>query len=315
MMGGVSPWLPVLLSEQELRAALEPLLDRLLIERLRYFQLQLEPRLQTSIAQVIAQVMAAHGVGRLGDERRLEAFTTGAERILAAEGIADIAAALLAASEAFLGEARSLLVTRRGETMVWKSERMRLPERFAGSDADTVLRAIHAGDAAGHASGEGRRELFPVRVRDTVIGWLCWEARVTMPPEARERLEALAQIAGLALLKAALGKAPRARRPAEITDGVKAAVHDEAASGGGVVIPTPAAAAGSGTKATAFAELLIEDLKLYLQREQGAALGQARREGRIELAFAAEIGRCRRAFLERFPGEGNGTFQAAVRQL
>src|SRR5579875_2331501 len=50
---------PVLLSESELRSALEPLLDRLLVERLRLFQLQLEPRLQAMIEAAVGPAARA----------------------------------------------------------------------------------------------------------------------------------------------------------------------------------------------------------------------------------------------------------------
>jgi hypothetical protein len=53
--------------------------------------------------------------------------------------------------------------------------------------------------------------------------------------------------------------------------------------------------------ARAFAQLLAEDLELYLRRERAAEVAEARRVEDAWHRFQPEVERCRRGYRERYP--------------
>jgi len=268
----------VLLSEAELRAALEPLLDRLLVERLRYFQLQLEPRLQ-SLIETALRPQAAEG--RLGPEALLQAVDASADPN-------QMFAALFDATEALTGPARALIVTLGGESAVWRAQGVRLPDRFPLAAHNDILRP-----APGRSRG-----LLPIHVRELAVGWLYWETAADLEPARLSRLQLLLRVAGLCLLSQAL-PAPRPADP-EAAPRVPAAARPEA-----LVHADPAAR---------FAHLLIEDLALYLERDRTQEFAAAQRAGDAATRFQPEIERCRRAFQHRFQS-GMEVFEAAAQTL
>lgn len=250
----------MLLSEQELRSALEPLLDRLLVERFKYFQLQLEARLQ-SLIEAAAPAPATTSDPAEG----------GLQRLLRAKDPDEVFEFLFAAVAAL--PARALLVRYQGRLTVWRQQGLKLPERFAVADQSIVLRA-----GADTASGT-----YPVRVRGVIVGLLHWRAAAAPEAKELERLEAMFECAGLVLLGIALAEAA----------------------------PTPSkeilAEAPGGDeqgKARAFAQLLAEDLELFLRRERAAEVSEARRLEDAWDRFQPEVERCRRGFMERHPQQG-----------
>lgn len=268
----------VLLTETELRAALEPLLDRLLTERLRLFRLELEPRLQSMI--------------RAGLEPRAASeLQGGLERLRAAEGPGNCFTALFDISEPWIGRQRALLVVHRGQVAVWKNSGMSLPPRFSWERREEVL--------PGGTQAE-------VRVRGQLVGVLIWPAS-ELAEATRKRLDLFTQWTGLLLLEQELGRSMT----------TAARIAPASAPAVPVVTPLPARAeAGSPTER--FAELLIEDLRLYLQRERADELAAGRSSGDWRQRFAPELERCRRAFVDRFGGLGEAatrTFEEATPRL
>lgn len=260
----------MLLSETELRAALEPLLDRLLAERLRLFQLQFEPRVQ-------AQIAAA-----LQPQSALE-LQDGLQRIGSAKGPAQVLAALFKAGSAVVGPQRALIVVRGEQAAVWKQEGISLPSRFPAAQCEQLL---------------PRETRAAVKVRGTTVGYFCWEG-VTLPAPIEARLAILIQFAGLALLETGL--------PTET-----ATVVASPAASVAVAPQRPETGSDSGR----FAELLIEDLRLFLKRERAEDLGMGVRAGDWRERFAPEIERCRQAFAIRYFGmEEARTFEEVVPRL
>ncbi|HET9784164.1 MAG TPA: hypothetical protein VFP94_04295 [Terriglobales bacterium] len=265
----------MLLTEIELRAALEPLLDRLLTERLRLFRLELEPRLQSLIHAGL-------------EPRSASELQAGLERMRAAEGLGNCFSALFEVAEPWIGRQRALLVVRREQVAVWKNFGMNLPARFDIARREEVLR------------GGSQAE---VRVRGQLVGLLHWPES-ELSEATRSRLELFTRWAGLLLLEQGLGKHAAAAR------GVlkEAAEVPQAA-------PSPARAA-AGSPAEHFAELLIEDLRLYLQRERAEELAAGRASGDWRVRFAPELERCRRAFGDRFGSvDVIKTFEGATPRL
>ena len=164
----------MLLSETELRAALEPLLDRLLVERLRYFQLQLEPRMRGLIEAALAAKPAEGG-------------DTGLERVLNSRDRNQTFDAVFEASAGLVGPIRALLVTYGGETAVWRAQGLELPERFATSTQAAVL-------------DERAAQTHSIRVGETSVGFLAWKAQGALDPGKLARLRVLLEVAGLRLL-------------------------------------------------------------------------------------------------------------------
>lgn len=244
----------MLLSETELRAALEPLLDRLLAERLRLFQLQFEPRVQ-------AQIAAA-----LQPQSALE-LQDGLRRIGSARTPAQVFAALFEAGAAMIGQQRALIAVHGEQAAVWKQEGLSLPARFPAAQREQVL--AHETSA-------------PIKVRGTTVGYFCWKG-AGLPAPVEARLAVLIQFAGLVLLESGLptAKAAAARLPVASTQALPE--RQEANS-----------------EAGRFAELLIEDLRLFLTRERDQDLSMGVRAGDWRSRFAPEIERCRQAFAVRY---------------
>lgn len=260
----------MLLSETELRAALEPLLDRLLAERLRLFQLQFEPRVQ-------AQIAAA-----LQPQSTLE-LQDGLQQIGSAKTPAQVFGALFDASAAMVGAQRALVIERGEQAAVWKSKGISLPPQFPARQREQFLPA---------------ESCVAVRVRGKIVGYFCWKG-VVLPAPVAARLQLLIQFAGLVLLETAMPSA---------TATVVAAPASGAA-------PAPARS-GAVSEAERFAELLIEDLRLFLTRERAEDLGMGVRAGDWRARFAPEIERCRRAFAAHYPGqEEAGIFEEVVPRL
>ncbi|HWG36930.1 MAG TPA: hypothetical protein VN690_04360 [Terriglobales bacterium] len=174
----------MLLSESELRAALEPLLDRILTERLHYFQLQLEPRLQ---AMIQASLRPAADADLLMHLRRLMGAATAGECFTA----------VYEAAGAVVGANRALFVVHRGEIAVWKQPGYELPQRFPALSRDLVLR--HGNTAE-------------ILVRGRAVGLLHWRGP-TLHPELQARQDLLVEMAGLTLLAQGLPRTQPA--PAE----------------------------------------------------------------------------------------------------
>ena len=252
----------VLLTETELRAALEPLLERLLTERLRLFRLDLEPRMQALIQAAL-------------EPRNASELQEGLLRLRQTSGLSACFTALFELTEAWIGRQRALLVVHGGQVAVWKSSGLSLPARFPLQRQGEVLR------------GGSHLE---VRVQDRVVGQLYWPGEA-LPAAARTKVELLVQWCGLLLLERALGSRP------------VAAVLQPAAAG--TSLAPPVAGRRDGSPAQRFATLLVEDLKLYLQRERGPEFATGQATGDWRSRFAPELERCRRAFAERF-AEGNG---------
>ena len=175
----------MLLSESELRAALEPLLDRLLTERLRYFQLQLEPRLQAMIEQALRPA---------GDARLQQSIGA----VMRAATPRDCFTAVFEAVAGELGEPRALLVVHGGEIAVWRQEQMSLPAHFPAPSRDLVLRNGSTAE---------------ICVRGRVVGLMHWPGG-RLHPERQARLELLLAAAGLALLAIGLPRSAATVRPA-----------------------------------------------------------------------------------------------------
>ncbi|MGH9417012.1 MAG: hypothetical protein ACRD01_10325 [Terriglobales bacterium] len=97
----------MLLSETELRAALEPLLDRLLSERLRLFGLQQEPRLQAIVQAALLPAAQAAGPEAL-------------RGLLAAPSPGACFTELFQLSGELLGEARELWVEYHSTRALWQ---------------------------------------------------------------------------------------------------------------------------------------------------------------------------------------------------
>lgn len=254
----------VLLSETELRSALEPLLDRLLVERLRYFQLQLEPRLQALIAAGL-------------EPRATAGFGAGLARLLEAGDPNQTFAALFDETQALVGAARALLVIRGGEAAVWKSAGVSLAPRFPLAHQEAALRGPGGRRSGTHA----------ISVRGTTVGLLYWEGAAEIEATARAQLEALLRVAGLLLFAQAFPQAPQAAPLAEPT----------------ATSMAPAPRAPAGTAAERFAQILIEDLELFLERERPEELAAARRRRDAATRFAPELERCRQALASRYPDE------------
>ncbi|MGH9483327.1 MAG: hypothetical protein ACRD1L_14660, partial [Terriglobales bacterium] len=189
----------MLLSETELRAALEPMLDRLLSERLRLFQLQLEARLNTLLGAAPPTAAPAE---------------PGLQRLFEAQEPGQCFEVLLEQTRALVGPARALLVEWRGELAVWRSldgagpsapaariprDGLELPARFPSTEAEAVLRGL-------------RRQ--PILVRGRAVGHLCWRGGEP-GSAAQKQLYLLVHAAGLALLNlvGAGPSAPAARVP------------------------------------------------------------------------------------------------------
>lgn len=80
----------------------------------------------------------------------------------------------------------------------------------------------------------------------------------------------------------------------------------------------PSAGREPRTAAQRFAELLIEDLVLYLRRERPQELAEGQRQGDWRKRFEPELERCRRAFHDRYPTNGEGKaeiFEEALQRL
>lgn len=263
----------MLLSESELRSALEPLLDRLLVERLRLFQLQLEPRLQAMIEAAV------------GPAARAQA-ETGA-RLAAIVGASDPEAIFerLWEASAEAGPARALLVSFRGQMAVWRAEGLELPAAFAESERERHL---------------ARGASLAVTVRGLKVGELYWERARKLEDTKLAELALHTRAAGIALL----GQALAMPREAAQTAGTESQPESARA-------PRPAPTGAD--PASRFAALLIEDLELYLRRERGNELEAARARGNAGTAFGGEIERCRRAFRERYPDAGAIFEEAAQR--
>lgn len=264
----------MLLSEQELRSALEPLLDRLLVERFKYFQLQLEARLTSLMAAAPGPVPTSGSGTNLIDADW--------QRLLRAKDPNAVFETLFAAATM---PARALLVRYQGMLTVWKQEGLGLPERFAVAEQSTVLKA-----GADEASGT-----YPVRVRGVIVGLLHWRAAAAPEAHELERLEILARCAGLVLLD--LGLAPTSTK-----EGGEQRLRGD----------------GEPEQARAFAQLLAEDLELYLRRERAAEVAEARRLDDAWERFQPEVERCRRGFRERYPQQeaiGEATWREAMQRL
>jgi hypothetical protein len=268
----------VLLSETELRAALEPLLDRLLTERLRLFRLELEPRLQSMIHAGL-------------EPRAASTLQGGLERLGEATEAGDCFSTLFEVAEPIVGRQRALLVVHRGQAAVWKSFGMSLPGRFALGRRQEVLR--------GGTQAE-------VRVRGRLVGLLHWPGS-DVSGAFRNQLALITQWTGLLLLEKGLGMA--------LAKAAKVAPAMETVAS--VTPPQPAGMeAGSATER--FAALLIEDLRLYLQRERAEELAAGRAAQDWRERFAPELERCRRAFADRFASLGQAamnTFEEAAPRL
>lgn len=168
---------PVLLSENELRSALQPLLDRALAERLKLFQLQLEPRL-------VAMLDAATGAGG-----RAEAETgvrLGA--LLQAKDEEAICEALWQATGDLVG-GRALIVQWKQELAVWRAEGTSLPARMPQAELE---RNLHQGRA------------LAIKVRERVVGWLFWGGSKYDDPARIQAIELYLRAAGLALTECGL---------------------------------------------------------------------------------------------------------------
>ncbi|MGH9520427.1 MAG: hypothetical protein ACRD2D_12295 [Terriglobales bacterium] len=172
----------MLLSEAELRSALQPLLDRALAERLKLFQLQLEPRLQ-------ALLDAA-----MGDSGRRQA-ELGARlaALLRAEEVEAVFEALWQAT-GHLGAARALLVQWRQELAIWRSEGTSLPARFALGDQSQLMKQGNS---------------LAVRVREQAVGWLYWEGSKYNESAQAEELKLALRATGLSLLECGLREPPQ----------------------------------------------------------------------------------------------------------
>jgi hypothetical protein len=261
----------VLLSESELRAALEPLLERVLAERLRLFQLQLEPRLQALVAAAAQE--------RGHDER----WSEGLRKLAQAEAASACFAELFTLAGGVVGQARALLVEWQGEMAVWRQEGTALPAHFP-----TASRSARLGE--GSTAG--------IQVRGHSVGALYWPG-ARLERRAAERVALLTEIAGLALLAGAV----RATAPAPLTPAAGAGAAR-------VLAPATTAARRPArneaeARAQRFAHLLIEDLRLYLSKERPQEVETARRLGDWNQRFAPELARCRRAFRERYPEGGD----------
>lgn len=163
----------MLLSENELRSALQPLLDRALAERLKLFQLQLEPRLQALLDAAVGDT------GRRQAEMGLRLAA-----LVRADEVEAVFETLWQAT-AHLGSARALLVQWRQEMAIWRSEGTSLPARFSLGDQRQLM---------------SQGSALPVRVREQPVGWLYWEGSKYSEPAQTEELKLLLHAAGLALL-------------------------------------------------------------------------------------------------------------------
>ena len=257
----------VLLSESELRSALEPLLDRLLVERLRLFQLQLEPRLQQMIAAALEPRAASGLVPALAE-------------LTLARDPNQIFEALFEFAPRLVGPARALLVVRDREVTVWNSHALDLPPRFPGSDQNAILKP-NRGDHAGTHS---------IQVRGTVVGLLFWRAPIPLEPAVAAELALLLEVAGRSLLHQALQPALGA-----------AAVAASRASSPPPELPALPRSMNSADPAERFAHLLIADLLLFLEHDQPEALARARSASELVPRFQVDFDRSQRAFLARFP--------------
>lgn len=237
----------------ELRAALEPLLDRLLADRLRYFQLQFEPRVQALIAAAIE-------------------FQAGLRRIQNTNGASECFDAIYELSGVLVGRQRRLEVLWQGKAAVWKGE--------GGAWATGV-----------------ECESRDICVRGSAVGRLSW-AGGTLAAAVGERLDMLLRFSGMVLLEGALQVAEAARRAKEAQNEPKTLAPE---------------VARSETRAQRFASLLIEDLRLFLERERAPEFAAGMREGDWRLRFAPELERCRRAFRSRF--DAVDTFEEVVPRL
>ena len=274
----------MLLSEQELRNALEPLLDRLLVERFKYFQLQLEARLQSLIQSPSDAARAAASVAAEGGE-----LNAGLERLLTAGDPNQVFEVLFAASAGLVGGARALLVRYEGTVTVWRQEGLELPERFTAAEQSLVLKA-----GTERVSGT-----HPVRVRGQIVGMLHWQAAEPPMPARVQRLELMLHAAGLALLGQGLAGAGQAEPQTGREDPAQEFSEEQA-------------------RARAFARVLAEDLELYLQRERWTDVAEASRLEDAWERFQPELERCRRFYLERHPKEaaiGEEIFREAVARL
>ena len=169
----------VLLSESELRSALEPLLDRLLAERLRYFQLEMEPRLRAMVSAVLREDGAGGTPG-------------GLEQMLQCQE-ADQALDVLFERTAGLA-ARAVLVVYQGQAVVWRSTGLELPARLEVPSSASAL----------CANPDRVAEMLPIRAGGATLGLLYWEEERKVSGRRRSHLEMLARAAGLALLEFAL---------------------------------------------------------------------------------------------------------------
>ncbi|HEY7855030.1 MAG TPA: hypothetical protein VIC32_01190 [Terriglobales bacterium] len=171
----------MLLSESELRSALEPLLDRLLVERLRLFQLQLEPRLQQLIAAALAP-------------RSPSGLAPALAELLRATDPNQVFEILFEFTPRLVGPARALLVVRNGEATVWNSHGLDLPARFPISDQAAIL-------------GAATRS---IQVRGTIVGLFTWRAPMPPAEAAAEELDLLLEVTGRSLLHLAIAALKRA---------------------------------------------------------------------------------------------------------
>ncbi|MGH9394243.1 MAG: hypothetical protein ACRD1E_08750 [Terriglobales bacterium] len=269
----------MLLSETELRAALEPLLDRIVTERLRYFQLQLEPRLQAIIATALRPAAEAES------ERAWQ-------RLLHANSPHACFEALFELSAALVGADRALIVIHQGRAAVWRQQGLALPARTSKAELDLLLR-----------SGQ----TTPIQVRGRVVGVLHWPGPPIQSTD-QSRLDLLLATAGLLLLSLAMPAPQIPSAPAS------AATLARAQPQALIEMLPPL----DEDRAQRFARLLIEDLALYLRRERPSELADGERLSDWPRRFQAEIERCRGAFADRFPpaqGTSPAVFEEAVPRL
>lgn len=229
----------MLLSESELRAALEPLLERVLVERLRLFQLQLEPRLEAMIA---AAARVRDNETSWGDGLRSLAKAQTANACF--QQVFELAGKAV-------GSSRALLVEWGGEMAVWRQEGTALPGRFAAASRQAWLRE---GSAA------------TIQVRGRSVGALYWPGGA-LGQAAAERVELLTGIAGLALLAGALPARQAGSAAAKETTRTPTLPEMRAARN------------EMEARAQRFARLLIEDLSLYLRRERRGDFEAAKAHG------------------------------------
>ncbi|MGH9476861.1 MAG: hypothetical protein ACRD1C_11090 [Terriglobales bacterium] len=154
----------MLLTETELRSTLEPLLDQLLAERLRLFQLQFEARMQSLIDAALAPQSASE-------------LQAGLRRLQTAATLGECFEAIYELSAALVGPQRALFVVWQEQKALWKS----------------------TGEPSRLSSG-CRAE---IKVRGRAVGELVWPG-APLPAAMAERLEVLLRLAGLVLLERAL---------------------------------------------------------------------------------------------------------------